>query len=325
MKELDAETVREIAAGFMQSKILLSAVELDLFSALEPDGKTAAQAAALVGADARATDRVLSVLRSMGLVEKSGDAYCCTATARKLLVKGSPTYMGNLEHMGHMWHSWSRLTECVRAGTSPDWKPGAVPEQGRAAFIAAMQHGASHQADDVVRGLDLRGVKNVLDVGAGSGGWTAAFVRAGVPRATAFDLPEVLALTRGYLERFGVGDRIDLVGGDYYKGDFPGPFDLVFMSSIIHINSPEENAQLVRRGAAALSPGGRLVVRDFIVGEDRTGPPHAVMFAINMLVNTRAGDTYTFSEIRTWMEAAGLRDVRLIQVPGSADLVAGTR
>ncbi|MBM4373035.1 MAG: acetylserotonin O-methyltransferase, partial [Deltaproteobacteria bacterium] len=193
-------------------------------------------------------------------------------------------------------------------GTSPRRRHHGLqdPERTRR-FIGAMDHLGRARAHAVVSLLDLTGVRRVLDVGGASGAYAAEFVRQGRNlRATVTDLPEVLPLTRRYLDDGGMADRVDTLPGDYHVDGFGEGWDLVFLSNVIHINSAEENAGLVARSAAALAPGGRLVIQDFVPSEDRSGPPHVVLFSLNMLVNTRAGDTYTLSEIRSWTDAAGL-------------------
>ena len=97
--------------------------------------------------------------------------------------------------------------------------------------------------------------------------------------------------------------------GNYDVDPLGSDFDLVFLSAIIHSNSPSGNRTLIGKAARAAAPQGQVVVQDFIVDEDRTGPSFATLFALNMLVGTETGDTYTESEVRQWMDEAGLRQV----------------
>jgi hypothetical protein len=178
----------------------------------------------------------------------------------------------------------------------------------------------------VVASLDLAGVSRVLDVGGGSGAYAMEFVRAhaGI-MATVFDLPKVLPLTAEYVRRAGLQDRVALVAGDYDRDDLGPGFDLVFLSAIIHSNSAVRNRDLIRKGFAALESPGQLVVQDFIVDEDRLGPPFGVLFALNMLVGTDAGDTYTESEVRQWMLEAGFDRVARRDTPFGTSLIVGHR
>jgi SAM-dependent methyltransferase len=206
---------------------------------------------------------------------------------------------------------------------------GPVDDRGEEwlqAFIAAMHWRAYRHAPAVVAALDLTAVRRVLDVGGGSGAYAMEFARV-VPglRAVVFDLPNVLPLTAGYLARAGLADRVALVAGDYDRDDLGRGFDLVFLSAIIHSNSPDANRALIRKGVAALNPHGQLVVQDFIVDETRTGPPFGALFALNMLVGTPAGDTYTESEARQWMTEAGLAGVARTDMEFGTNLLVGRK
>jgi 2-polyprenyl-3-methyl-5-hydroxy-6-metoxy-1,4-benzoquinol methylase len=166
----------------------------------------------------------------------------------------------------------------------------------------------------------------VLDVGGGSGAFSMAFVRArqGIS-AVVFDVPNVVPLTKNYVESAGYGAQISTLVGDYRHDDLPRGFDLVFLSAIVHANSAAENRGLIRKCAAATDPGGQVVVADQIMNEDRTAPLMGAMFALNMLVSTGAGDTYTESEVRGWMEEAGLRNVTRKDTPFNNTLVIGRK
>ncbi|MFH1159610.1 MAG: class I SAM-dependent methyltransferase, partial [bacterium] len=238
------------------------------------------------------------------------------------------------------------------------------PEEWQQAFIAAMHRRAGPQAVEVADVLDLSHTTRVLDVGGGSGAFTFEFLKRNPGMmGVVFDLPNIVPLTERFInpspgsspgreEKYlapgpspqgegniappltppqkgrGVSsfsDRVLIKAGDYLKDDFGSGFDLVFMSAIIHINSPEENRLLIRKGAEALNPGGRLVILDHIMTEDRTEPLVGALFAINMLVGTLHGDTYTKEEIRSWMLDAGLLDVSMITTPGGLQLMTGNK
>ncbi|UCE27791.1 MAG: methyltransferase domain-containing protein [Candidatus Coatesbacteria bacterium] len=321
------DDIMQLAVGFQRSRILLTAYELGIFTALADGAKKSAEIAADLGADARATDRLMNALCVMGLLEKHGGLFSNTPSAAELLVDGKPGYMAGLMHTVHLWDTWSTLTDAVRTGGSVVMGP--VNERGDKwldAFIAAMHYRGMRQADAIVSLLDLDDVDRVLDVGGGSGAFSIAFVRAkeGL-RATVFDLPNVIPLTMKYLEVEGYGGSINTAAGDYHTDDLGTDYDMVLFSAIIHSNSREENRVLVKNAANALNPGGRVVISDFIVDEDRAGPPRAVFFALNMLVATRGGDTYTESEIRDIMGKAGLTGITRKDTDFGSSLMIGTK
>jgi SAM-dependent methyltransferase len=130
-------------------------------------------------------------------------------------------------------------------------------------------------------------------------------------------------LTREYVEREGLSQSVATVPGDYLNDGLGKDFDIVFLSAIIHSNSPSENAELMMKCARALRPGGRVVVQDFIMDEERLTPSPGAIFAINMLVGTESGDTYTEAEVSGWMTAAGLSGVSRQGTPFGTSQISG--
>lgn len=325
--ELTADDIHGMARAFFRSRILLTAYELGVFTELGDGRKTSAEVASALETDPRATDRLMNALAVLGVLNKEEGRFANAEAASRYLVEGRPEYMAGLMHTVNLWDSWSTLTDAVRAGTTAFERPGGEAGERRTqAFIAAMHAGGSLRAERLVATLDLAGVSRVLDVGGGSGAYAMAFARArdGVT-ATVVDLPPVTPLARRYVEAGGLSGKIDVVEGDANVDELPRGYDLVFMSQLLHSNSPAENEALIANGAASLNAGGRLVIQDFVVDEDRTGPPQPVIFALNMLVNTEAGDTYAEAEIRGWMEAAGLTDVERLDTDFETTLMIGRK
>ncbi|MDP8225064.1 MAG: methyltransferase [Candidatus Lernaella stagnicola] len=324
----DIQELQILARGFQRSRVFLTAMELDLFSALGDEPRTATELAERVGADARAVDRLANVLVVLGLLEKRGDEFANTELAAERLVRGKPGYIANLAHINDMWKTWSTLTEAVRAGHSVIDRgigDGWATER-RESFIAAMHHRGREQAPVVADLLDLSGVERVLDVGGGSACFSAEFARqrAGLT-ATVFDLPTIVPITQRYIDEQGMSERIDICAGDYNVDPFPGGYDLVFLSAIAHIENDEGNAALIAKAADALRPGGQVVVVDYVMDESRLAPPPGAIFALNMLVATVRGDTFTESEMRRWFTAAGLTDVQRIDTPFLSVMIVGRK
>jgi SAM-dependent methyltransferase len=318
------EQITAAARAFTQSRLVLSAIELGVFSIVGDGPCSSGEVAVAISADPRATDRLLNALCGIGLLAKTDGRFANTPLAARYLVRQSPDYLASLEHSAQMWDTWSTLTEAVRAGRSVvDRDTGdGWAEQRRRVFIGAMHHRATAQAEDVAERIGLAGVKRVLDVGGGSGAFSVAFAAAQPDlKATVFDRPEIVPITREYVAEGGYADRIDTHEGDYNEDPLPGGNDLVFLSAIVHIENDEGNRALVRKSADALRPGGRVVISDFIMDEDRVSPPHGATFALNMLVATVRGDTFTESEVRAWFAQAGLVEPERVDTPWGATLM----
>jgi ubiquinone/menaquinone biosynthesis C-methylase UbiE len=267
--------------------------------------------ALVIKPDSRAADRLMNALVVIGVLEKKNGKFQNTSAGEKFLVKGKPGYMGGLGHTVNLWKNWSNMTESVKKGTAVEIKD-SVNDRGKnwlESFIEAMHMRAKQQAPEIIAMLDLNGVYNVLDVGGGPGTFSFAFVNAkrGL-KATVFDLPNVIPLTQKYISDEGYTGKIATATGDYLKDDLGNGYDLIFLSAIIHSNSPDENKLLFFKCNKALNENGQLVVLDYIMKDDRTSPEMGAMFALNMLVGTRSGDSYTELEIKTWMEETGFSE-----------------
>ncbi|MCX5914887.1 MAG: methyltransferase, partial [Deltaproteobacteria bacterium] len=293
------QSILELARNFMESRVLLTGAEMNLFTLLASEPLSAEEVASRTGANIRSLTILLDALAAMELLVKQGGRYSCPpAIASLLSEKGPESILPMVHHMAHVWQRWSQLTERVRGREEPG-KPAESQEANQIpAFIGAMHSIAAKLAPGIVAAVNPGTARNLLDVGGASGTYTLAFLRA-VPemRATLFDKPEVIPIARRRLGEAAVLDRITLVGGDYYRDEFPPGHDLALISAIIHQNSPGENLDLYRKVFRALVPGGRIVIRDHIMEPDRTRPRDGAIFAVNRLVGTRGGNTYTFEEI----------------------------
>jgi ubiquinone/menaquinone biosynthesis C-methylase UbiE len=263
---------------------------------------------------------------ALGQLAKQDGRYANTpVSARFLVAGGRDDARAAIGHTISLWSSWSTLTDAVRAGhsvlppdahDSPDW---TVP------FIAAMHRNAALRAPLLVQAVGP-GVTRMLDVGGGSGACAIAFAQANPDlQVDLLDVPEVLPIARGHIERAGLERRIQLCAGDLTSDLLGQGYDLVLLSAICHMLSEAENLDLLRRARAALVPGGRLLVQDFILEPGGTAPVHAALFSINMLVGTQAGRCYDEATYSSWMEQAGLGEVRRVRLPGPSDLMIATR
>jgi len=314
----------EMASGYQKSRIILTAFELDIFSAIGEGFKSSEVVSRRIGARQKSTERLLNALCAMGFLRKENGLFANTEASVRYLTKGSDDYLSRIGHMLNLYRSWGTLTEAVKAGTSVlarEYDPDSLVH-----FIEAMHHRAKKTADELIANISLAGVKRVLDVGGGSGVYSMAFVRAN-PRleAIVFDLPRVTELTLKYISQEGLSQRIATIDGDYNKDDFGSGYDIVFMSAIVHINTYDENVRLIKKAYHSLNPGGRIIIQDHIMEGDRTSPVRGALFALNMLVNTQGGDTYTEDEMREWLTKAGCADIKRIKTGMENDLIIGVR
>jgi len=316
MRPIDLQDVLDLARGFMESRVFLSAAELDLFTLLTPAPLSIREVEDRIGADSRGLTILLDALSAMGLLEKREEAYQCSPSVSRFLSANAPdSVFPMVLHMAGLWRRWSGLTSIVRG--IPVSNKGTASLRNVAelrAFIGAMDVIAKPLAPRIVADVHPGPSRHLLDVGGASGTYTIAFLQAAPEvKATLFDKPEVIEIARQRLAKAGVLDRVTLVPGDFYRDQLPPGNDLAFLSAIIHQNSADQNVSLFRNVFRSLDRGGRVVIRDHVMDPDRTRPKEGALFAVNMLVSTAGGRTYTYDEIKGWLEQAGFIKVRLLQ------------
>lgn len=318
------DDLNEMIRAFMPSRAVLTALELDVFTAVG-SGASTQQVAQKIHADSRATEMLLNALVSLKLLDKREGTFFNTPAGARFFSEGSrDNARPGLMHTAHIWHRWSQLTECVRAGTSVG--NGGRDHDWVTAFIAAMDRNARERAGAVVKAIGTSGIKRMLDLGGGSGAYSIAFARA-VPglKAEIMDLGDVVPLAQENVRKAGLADRITTRVGDMLHDPLGENYELILISAICHMFSPEENRGILQRAYSALAPKGQLVVQDFILEPGKTAPRVAALFSLNMLVGTRAGSSYSEPEYTTWLQDAGFSDVRRVRLPGPSGLMIGVR
>jgi len=314
----------ESIRAFMPSRVILTALELDVFTAVG-EGHTAEETAKLLSTDCRGTELLLNALASLGLVRKENGVFRNTEPSARFLAEGSRDSARQAQlHTANMWKRWSHLTDSVKTGS-----PAPVVRNGDLVgpFIAAMDYSARARVRAIMQAVHLNGTRRMLDLGGGSGAYSIAFAKAAPElHADVVDLPEVVAIARQHISKAGLSDRIAIRPGDMLTVDLPTQsYDLVLLSSICHMFSPEENRALFARAHAALAPKGRIAIADFIVDPDKSSPRSAALFALNMLVATPGGATYSEPEYESWLGSAGFTEVERIRMPGPVNLILATR
>jgi hypothetical protein len=309
-----AESILALARSFQPMCVLAAAADLELFAAFSGRPATAPEIADRIRADLRGTSTLLDALAALDLLLKQNGRYTPAPGAEHLLTPDHPgSVLAMAQHQANCLRRWTRLAETVKSGQPARREPSVRGETAdQAAFIGAMNDLSAPLADVLVGDLPDFQPSHILDLGGASGTWTAAFLRRyPQARATIFDLPHVLPLASQAMRQTGLLDRILLVAGDFLTDDLPGGADLCWISAIIHQNSRAQNRRLFAAVHRALATGGRVLIRDVVMDESRTTPVAGALFAINMLVGTDGGGTFTLGEVRADLEAAGFNNVAL--------------
>ena len=323
--------------GLFRFKTLAAAVELGLFAGLA-DGRQATreQIADEVGLPERPADMLLAACAALGLVERGDDGrYRNSAMAETVLVPDSPGYCGGIVTYfdSRGWRGWERLSDALRLDRPTTWDPTEqdspfAAEDGEmlGLFWHAIHNHGRTTARALAQAYDFGGHQRLLDVGAGSGCYPIELCRAHPHlTATAYDLPHVVPLTQEKIDEAGMSAQIATVPGDFFVDEeLPQGHDVLLLGAVLHDWDEATNRMLLAKCRRALPPGGVLLICEFLLDEDRTGPPPAALMGLNMIVETVGGRNYAVGEYREWLLDAGFREVTTLPFasPGEDVIVA---
>lgn len=331
------ERLMQMMWGFAPPLILEAALRMDVFDRLADTPRTVAELAAGTGASPRGLTAIMDALVGLGLLDKDvttgGDArYGLTTESAAFLVSNRRDYRGDIfRHIStQLLPMWLNLPEVARTGIPS--RP--VNQEANGAtffqeFVESLFPGNFPAAQVLAEHLGvakLAGPVKVLDLAAGSGVWSIAQALAS-PRVqvTAVDWPDVLPVTKRVAARHGVAERYRFVAGDILTAEYDTGYRLALLGHILHTEGPDRSRVLLRRVHDALAPGGTVAIAEFLVDADRKGPVSGVIFAVNMLLHSEVGGTYSFEEISDWLRGAGFTDMRTLPAPAPSPLVLATR
>ena len=226
--------------------------------------------------------------------------------------------------------NWMYLTETVRTGrpvtSVNDQMVGAEFFAEFVEGIFPMSYRAAQVLGEHLKISRLNAPFPVLDIGAGSGVWGIALAQQSPHvKILAVDWPKVLEVTKRMVERHGLAERLQTSPGDLLEADFGRGHFLATIGHVLHSEGRERSRRLLKKVYDALAPGGTVAIAEFMPNDDRTGPPNALIFTVNMLVHTTEGDTFTFKEMSAWLREAGFRNPRLLDAPAPSPLILATK
>src|SRR6266436_8470429 len=332
-KQITPERLMELSFAYAPPLIISAAAANKVFDALENSAKTAEEVAKKTGASPRALKILMNALVGLDLLKKDRRGrYSLTSESAAFLISKRPgSHAGFFSAIAPQLISrWLRLTDIVREG-----RPGMAVNQeteGTEFFsqlvenIIPMSYPPAQTFGDHLQLAKTKDEIRVLDLAAGSGIWGIALAEKS-PRVyvTAVDWAGMIPTTKRITQKFGVSDRFNYIEGDILETNFGSGYDIATLGHILHSEGEERSRQLLKKTFSALKPGGIIAVAEWLVNDKRTEPTHSLMFAVQMLVNTDKGETFSFNEIKSWLEDAGFRKVRKLEAPGPSPLILATR
>lgn len=310
------EDFRKALVAYRLPRVIVSALELDLFTKIGKEAWSIADLAKTLKVSERGLDILCRNLAACGLLKKRDCRYYNTAFTATELNRSDPRCRAAyLDLLNNQWSDWSRLTESVRSGLPVDHGEPEEPDYRRR-FTWAMHHRSVDVAARVAGQVSIRGAKSFLDLGGGPATYALAFLKKNPAlKATVCDRPAALEVAKEVASAEKAGKRLSYLPLDFMKEPFPNRYDVIWYSNVLHIYSAEENRSLFGRVFDALNPGGRFIIQDAFL-HDREGlyPEEASLFAVTMLLFTERGNTYSLRETSSWLHEAGYTAVNPIKM-----------
>lgn len=297
------------SSAYWRGCALQSSVRLKVYSAIAEKHISGEELSELLGSDVAATILFLDALSAMGLLVKDRGKYRNSPEANQFLVESSPNYMGHIIlHHHHLLDGWAQLDQMVKTG-KPVTRRSYGEDVERESFIMGMFNLATQVAPQVADQVDLSGKKRLLDLGGGPGTYSIHFCKANPElEAVIFDRPTTEPFARNTIAQFELNERIDFMAGNFLNDPISGgSYDVVWISHILHSNTPEQCHHIIKKCVDSLSKGGMILIHDFILDDNKDGPEFPALFSLNMLLGDTGGRSYSQEELFDMLKQSGVK------------------
>ena len=336
MNEVKPDHILQVGLGFWASKVLLSAVEMQVFTELAKRPEPLQELSGRLGLHARGARDFLDALVALGFLERRDGVYSNTPASDVFLDKHKPSYIGGMLEMANqrLYGHWTHLTAALRTGELQNEAKGGsentfaalyADPQRLKGFLRAMT-GISHGANmAIARQFPWKQYKTAVDVGTAQGDLISQVALANPHIAgTGFDLPEVAPIFEDYVAENGLAERVKFQPGSFFDAPIPKA-DVVMMGHILHDWDLETKRMLIRKAYEAVPAGGAFIVYESIIDDDRSKNAFGLMMSLNMLIETPGGFDYTGADCMGWMQEAGFHSTRVEHLVGPESMVVGIK
>lgn len=331
--QVTPERILQMAWGYVPPLVLEAAIRHRVFDVLDSGPKDIWEMQKATGASARGLTAIMDALVGLNFLSRDEQGrFALTPESETFLVSTKPSFHGGMiKHCSEqLIPRWLHLNDVVASGEPVsavnEEKSGAEFFHDFVLDIFPMSYPAAQFLAGHMNFGSAGDPVKVLDLAAGSGVWGIAQAQSSSRvRVTAVDWPEVIPVTKKTSARFGLADRFSFVEGDLHNADFGSGYALATLGHILHSEGEPWSRKLLAKTFHALASGGTIAVQEFLVNKERTGPLNGLFFAVNMLVNTKDGNTWSFEEIGAWLEEVGFVNPRTIPSPGPSPMILATK
>eukprot|EP00871_Galdieria_phlegrea_P002130 jgi/Galph1/2918/GphlegSOOS_G1550.1 len=329
-KEKQLQHISRLFSGYMTSRTLMTAVQLNIFNCVYEGNHTVAQVAKAMDASPRGTRMLLDALVALEFLKKSQAKYELTPISSQFLVKSSSDYIGAMFEVDDHWQSWSDLNKVVKTGQPSIQVEAESKASEFFPHLIKSLHAMSIRRSRILADKLLEGKKEeltVIDIACGSAVWSIPLAeKSSQVHVVAQDFPKVLETTKQFVAKHGVESQFTYLPGDLKKVEFgENCYDIAILGNIVHSEGETSSKLLLQRLGRAMKSQGKVIIVDMFPNDERTGSVQPLVFAINMLVNTSEGDTFTVSEYSQWLKEANIPHLSLLELTAESTVLMGQK
>jgi ubiquinone/menaquinone biosynthesis C-methylase UbiE len=298
------EQLSKILRSYRNSSVLFAAHELGVLNKISEKSINISSLVNDLGLSKKGLERLLSALCALGIIKKENNTYSISSVYKNYLDPRSSDFLGGLiDHEIHLHKRWAQLSESVKSGLPVKKTNEPAEPADTQRFIKAMANIGQRTAPILLEQINFNGNEHLLDLGGGPGKYIEKFC-AKYPhmQVTIFDQPETIKAAKSLLSRNKNLKNIRFISGNFLEDDFGDNYDVIFSSNVIHIFGSEDVQFIFNKCYTALKMGGRLLIKDFFLNNDTTGPEFTTLFSLHMLLSSEGGKCYTEEEMISLMK-----------------------
>lgn len=313
----------KILKAYRRTTVLFAAYQLGILDKLSRQTIDAQVLAGEINISHKGLLRILSALCAMGVILKKKNGYTVSSDFKKYLNPDSTNYIGGLiKHEIHLQNRWMQLSESVKTGNPIKNIKEKVNPEDTNRFINAMANIGQRSAPVMLDKIRFNGNEHILDLGGGPGKYIEKFCsRYPDMQVTLFDQPETITAAKKLLLKHKNFKHMHFIEGDFFKNDLGKNYDVIFSSNVIHIFGAKELQIIFDKCYDALKPLGRLLIKDYFLNNDFTGPEFSSLFSIHMLLSTEEGKCYSEKEMITLIEKSHFKYSQTVDLTESSKIL----
>jgi ubiquinone/menaquinone biosynthesis C-methylase UbiE len=327
MSKRGFEQINEILRAYRKSEVLFVAHELGVLDKISQQPTDSEKLVKSLGLSKNGLERLLSALCATGIVIKEREHYSLSVDYQPYLNPDSTDYIGGLiNHEIHLHKRWNRLSDSVKSGKPVKKSDEPSRPEDTERFIEAMSVIGKRTAPILMKKIAFKGNEKLLDLGGGPGKYIELFCESYPDmQVTIFDQADTIRAAQSNLSNHPSFKNMQFITGDILTDNLDENYNVIFSSNFIHIFGPADVQMIFDKCYRALKPGGRLLIKDFFLNEDLTGPEFSTLFSLHMLLSTEGGKCYSENEMIALMEKSNFSYGQSVNLTESSTVIEGIK